>query len=74
MPTFLAPIIAFLGKRWLHIFGIGLLIIVSVGVNYKLFVKDTNKTTYTAPSTHTTVEIKAAPFSCVPRIDIQKEK
>lgn len=70
----LAKLATFIGARWIQVLGVGLLIAGSVGINYKAFVKDTNKTVYTAPSEHKTYEIKVYPFSCVPRIELEKPR
>lgn len=50
-------------------------VLVSVAVIlalYKLFIKETNKTVYTAPSSHSLENAKYAPFSCA-KIYLKKE-
>lgn len=70
MGAILTKVGAWLGAKWVHILVIVFLALISIGISigvpYKLFVKDTTKTTatYTAPVTQSTQEVKVYPGGC----------
>lgn len=71
MPVWLIPIANFFTQRALHIIVIAALCGLGWGIYYKLFVKDTTKTIYTAPSYHEFENPHYAPFSCA-HVSLQK--
>lgn len=60
----LTPVMNFIGKRFLHFLMYVLLALLTIGVPYKLFVKDTNKITVQKGAVYNTCEKETPLLGC----------